>query len=403
MKFAHLADCHIGSWREPKLKELNLEAFKKAINICIQEKVDFILIAGDLFNTSLPGIDYLKEVVKLLKSLKDKDIAVYVIAGSHDFSPSGKTMIDVLENAGLLINVVKGTIKEKKLVLKFTIDKKTGAKITGMLGKKGSLEKSFYEDLDRQSLEKETGFKIFMFHSAIDELKTQEFKDMEGQPLSLLPKNFDYYAGGHIHKRIKKNIEGYGLIVYPGALFPNNFKEIEELGNGGFYIYDNGKLIFKDIQIKNVFSINLDCNHKTPKKVEEEILNEIKNKEFNETIITIRLEGMLESGKPGDIDFKKIFKELYDKSAYFVMKNIAKLSSKELEEIKVGEGTTEEIEEKLIKEHLGQIKITNIGIEKEEKLIKNLINALDKEKEEGETNETFKKRILENIDKVLKI
>jgi len=67
----------------------------------LKKKVDFILIAGDLFNTSLPGIDKLKLAVQKLKQLKDNNIPVYIIAGSHDFSPSGKTMLDVLENAGL--------------------------------------------------------------------------------------------------------------------------------------------------------------------------------------------------------------------------------------------------------------------------------------------------------------
>ena len=46
-------------------------------------------------------------------------------------------MLDVLENAGLIQNVAKGEIIDDRLDLKFTIDKKTGAKITGLLGKKG--------------------------------------------------------------------------------------------------------------------------------------------------------------------------------------------------------------------------------------------------------------------------
>src|SRR3989338_3984488 len=107
MKFAHLAYCHIGSWRDPKLKDISTIAFNKAIDKCIEEKVDFILIAGDLFNTSFPRIENLKTVVSTLKQLKDKNIPVYIIPGSHDYSPSGKTMLDVLENAGLFVNVVK--------------------------------------------------------------------------------------------------------------------------------------------------------------------------------------------------------------------------------------------------------------------------------------------------------
>ena len=213
MKFSHIADCHIGAWRDPKLKELNIQAFFEAIDISIKENVDFILISGDLFNTALPGIDKLKDVVKVLKNLSDKEISVYLIPGSHDFSPSGRTMLDVLEQAGLCINVVKGTVENSKLRLKFTIDKKTNAKITGMLGKRGMLERSFYEELDRDSLEKEPGFKIFMFHTALTELKPKHLERMDSAPISLLPKNFDYYAGGHVHIVEKKDLPGYKNVI----------------------------------------------------------------------------------------------------------------------------------------------------------------------------------------------
>src|SRR3989344_6736690 len=100
MKFAHLSDVHIGGWREQKLRELNLLTFKKAIEISINENVAFVLISGDLFNTSLPPIDLIKEVASELEKLKRHDIEVYLIPGRHDFSPSNKTMIDVLENSG---------------------------------------------------------------------------------------------------------------------------------------------------------------------------------------------------------------------------------------------------------------------------------------------------------------
>ena len=70
MKFAHLADCHIGSWREPKLAEISSKVFEKTIDDIKEKKVDFVLISGDLFNTSLPSIDKLKEVVLKLPSGK---------------------------------------------------------------------------------------------------------------------------------------------------------------------------------------------------------------------------------------------------------------------------------------------------------------------------------------------
>ena len=401
-----MADCHIGSWRDPKLRDASTKAFLKAVEICIEKKVDFVLIAGDLFNTALPGIDALKVVVTKLRELKDSNIPVYVIPGSHDFSPSGKTIIDVLENAGLLVNVMKGKIIDENLNLEFTIDKKTGTKITGIFGKKGMLEKSHYKSLSKNEIEQEKGFKIFMFHTALTEFKPEELDSMESQPLELLPKNFDYYAGGHVHYILNKQEPDYGLIAYPGPLFPNSFSELEKLENGGFYIVEKTsklELKYEPIVIYNVFSLNIDCDNKSPEKIKAEIEEKIKGREFINTIVTIRLAGTLDSGKPSDINIKDIFTKIYDNGAYFIMKNTAKLTAKELDKVKVQTSSVEEVEDSLIKESIGQIKVDGLGVEKEEKLTKQLMAILGKEKQEGERVADFERRIKEDIEKIINL
>ena len=403
MKFAHMADCHIGSWRDPKLKDTSTHAFIKSVDKCIKGKVDFIIIAGDLFNTSFPRLDNLKTVVSKFKKLKDLDIPVYIVPGSHDYSPSGKTILDVLEEAGMFVNVFKGTVEDGKLKLNFTVDKKTGAKITGMLGKRGTLERLYYEKLILNNLEEEDGYKIFIFHSGIDELKPKEMENIISQPLSLLPKGFDYYAGGHVHIVDDRQIEGYGLIAYPGPLFPNSFAELEKLERGGFYIVEDNKPRWEPIQIYNVYKIGRNCDHKTPEQIKNELLDEIKTKEFNNTIVLIRLHGILESGRPSDIDFKEIFAKIYERSAYFVIKSSHAVVSKEFEEIRSDSRNVEDVESFLIKEHLGQIKLEDLTAEKEEILIKNLMESLLKEKQEGETVPDFEKRMKEEVGKILEM
>ncbi len=400
MKFAHLADCHIGGWRDPKLKNIAAQAFEKAIDTSIEKNVDFVVISGDLFNTSLPSIDGLKLAVKKLKELKDKNIAVYMIAGSHDFSPSGKTMLDVLENAGLAINVAKGEEVDGKLKLNFTVDEKTGAKITGLLGKRGGLERGYYEGLLKEGLEKEEGYKIFLFHSLLSELKPKDMEKVDSQPLSLLPKNFNYYAGGHPHIVKDAKIDGYGTIAYPGPLFPNNFLELEKLGNGGFYIVEDDKVEFEPIQIYNTFNIKIESNHKTPEQITSEIMDQIKGKEFNDTIVTIRVSGVLESGKPSDINFKDIFEKLYEKSAYFVMKNTNALVAKEFEEIKIDAKNVEDVEDKIIQEHLGQIKVDGLDVGKEDELTKELMKVLSLERGDEKVAD-FEKRIKDEVNKLI--
>ena len=395
MKFAHMADCHIGGWREPVLREASVRAFVTAIDSCIEKNVDFIIISGDLFNTSLPAIDKLKVVVEKLKELKDREIPVYIIAGSHDFSPSGKTMIDVLEKAGLVTNVVKGFVENNQLNLNFTIDRKTGAKIAGMLGKKGMLEKKFYETLNLDSLERESGYKIFIFHTAITELKTPELEKMDSSSISLLPKNFNYYAGGHVHDVIKTTLENYGTIAFPGALFPNNFKELEKFGNGGFYIIEDGEMEWVGVNIHKKFSIRIDCDEKTTAEIESEIRKQAEGKDFENTIVTLRLYGLLREGKPLDIDFREIVSGITEKGAVAVLKNINSLVSRQFEAIRVS-GSVENIEERLFEEHLSQL-----GMAKDDAMAIALVLA--KEKQEGEKTAEFEQRLLEEARKLLGI
>lgn len=400
MKFAHLADCHIGGWREPKLKELSIKAFAKAVDTCVNKKLDFVLVSGDIFDTALPGVETLKEVVIKLKQLKDNNIPVYIIPGSHDFSPSGKTILDVLEKAGLFVNVAKAELLGEKIRLNFTIDKNTKTKITGLLGRRGGLDKMDYQILIKEELEAEPGFKIFMFHNMLEEFKPEELREASAIPLAYLPKNFNYYAGGHPHFVAKKE-HGKGFLAYPGPLFPNNFREMESLENGGFYIIEERhgelKLDWEPITVANVFQIRIDAENKTTEKVEEEIMESISNREFINTIVTLRVFGRLKSGKILDINFKEIFKALYDKGAYLIMKNTAKLSSPEFEQIKVEKASVEEIEDSLIKENIPKTKLS----QDDTQTTRQLMRLLSEEKKDGETKTVFENRIKQDVSNLL--
>ncbi len=404
MKYAHLADLHLGSWRDEKMRFLSTKAFLKAIDDCVARKVDFILFAGDLFNTSLPSLDVLKIVTEKLKQLKDVGIPIYVIAGSHDFSPSGKTMIDVLEKAGLLINVCKGNVNEnKELELRFTVDLKTGAKITGMLGRKGQLDQTYYDNLHRESLEQEEGYKIFMFHTTVAELLPRDLSFIESLPISFFPKNFDYYAGGHIHHPMKVAY-GRGVATYTGALFPGNFAEFEKFGKGGYYIVEsndgnNDSVMWVPLEVVKHHKVILPCNLKTPETVTFDLLNHFSGKDLTNTVVTIRLQGTLQNGKVSDINFNHIFERIYGQDAYFIMKNTAKLQSEEFEEVVISQTDPDKIEQEIIKEHLQQVKM--FDVETEFNLTTALLTSLETVKKEGETNTDFNKRVENEITAIL--
>jgi DNA repair exonuclease SbcCD nuclease subunit len=395
LKFAHIADCHLGGWRDPKLRQANADSFSLAIDKSIEENVDFVIIAGDLFNSALPSIDCIRLAVLKLKELHDAKIPVYGIPGSHDYSPSGKTMIDVLESAGLFVNVAKGDVIDDKLKLRYTVDPGTGAHITGIFGRKGGLDKYYYEDLARNS-ERIDAYRIFCFHCALTELKPSELYAMDAMSVSLLPKGFNYYAGGHVHIIERVHLEGYASIVYPGPTFPNSFSELEKLGRGNFCIVEDGVLRHVELHVHPIQSINLDCHNKTTQEVEQMIRDQGKCITDDRAIVTLRLTGTLREGKPSDIPFNTLLQEF---NVHVVIRNTAKLTSREFEEVQVSQNSIEEIERTLILEHAGQSKL--YSNEEEVSMIPQIMRTLAQEKHEGMKRTDFEKKIIDDVNAVL--
>ena len=217
VKFAHLSDCHLGGWRQEELQNLNFETFREIIEKVIKEKVDFILIAGDLFDSAYPPIEILKNSFALFKKIKDSRIPVYLIAGSHDFSASGKTFLDVLEKAGFCKNIGNWEIQEDgRIKLKAFIHEDIA--IYGYPGKKSGIE---VEDLKKVYFDSIHQFTIFMIHTTIQDIVgdlPMNSIDKEKLPLA------DYYAMGHIHQRFEIR-EANSCYVYPGPTFPMNFQD----------------------------------------------------------------------------------------------------------------------------------------------------------------------------------
>nr|MDO8119678.1 DNA repair exonuclease [Candidatus Sigynarchaeota archaeon] len=207
IKFAHFADAHLGTWRKDTLKQLVYNSFNTMVDMIIEAAVDFVLISGDLYDTSDPPVEAVDIATKGLKKFLDHGIPVYGIMGSHDFSESNKSMIRPLVSAGLFTNVSTAELTDDdKIQLHFSVDPKTGMKITGMRARKRGNEIHDYKRLDRDVLETEPGNKIFLLHTPLTEFKDATRGDDELIPRAFLPPGFVYYAGGHLHKTIPESL-----------------------------------------------------------------------------------------------------------------------------------------------------------------------------------------------------
>lgn len=423
VKFAHLSDCHLGAWRKEILNQMGYKAFEQAIDKILEEEVDFAIISGDLFDISNPKVDVVDLAVRELKRLYDKNIPVYGIMGSHDFSPSDNSMIRPLISAGLFIDVSKGEILDnKKLKLHFIQDSKTRIKLTGLRARKRSLEIEDYKRLMREDLENEKGIKIFVLHTMMSELKPVEFKDMESAPKSLLPQNFAYYAGGHLHKTVPEKlrrgdhtfiVDKKNNIIYPGSLYPTDFRELEKYQYGGFCIVSgdinvesqSSDLKIKFIPIKpiEIFTLVIDCTNKTVIESLELIDQEISALSVKDKIVTVRIIGTLTSGKTYEIKSNEIAEKLRNKGALDALIKKSALISKEYAPISVVVGkTNKEIEEALIREHAEKTDMKKTSKKDMENKIHGILEVLGTDREEGtqvrEYNEDLLRQFLKIFD-----
>jgi len=400
MKFAHLADVHIGAWRDPRLARLPNDAFDHAVMVALSEGVDFIVIAGDLFHSALPGIDLLRGAVRSLQRAKEQGVPVYVIPGSHDFSPSGKSMLHVLEDAGLVVNVFRGSVVDGKLRLSLTVDEKTGAVVTGILGRRGMLDRQEYEDLDREWLEDQlrgVRFSVFLFHTALDELKPADLSMMSSVSVSLLPRGFHYYAGGHVHV-VSENpvVEGFGHVYYPGPVFPASFSELESLRHGSMVLYDDGHVRRVPLVEKEVVPVSLSVDRVAPREVRDRLDEAVRGVDVSDKIVLVRVSGVLVNGSVADIDVKGFIHSLYDRGAYCVLRNLSGLSVLGSDGGDVDLSSPRDIEEKVF-----SARVSGLFGDREGEVARRLLRVLSSEKRDGETKSSYDERIRSDALRVL--
>ncbi len=390
IKFAHFADCHLGGWRQEELQSLNFQAFQKAVDLVIQEKPDFLLLAGDLFDSAYPPIEIIKDTFGEFKKIKEANIPIFMIAGSHDFSASGKTFLDVLEKAGFCQNIDKSEVQPDGRI-KLLPTKFKELTLLGYSGKKSGME---IEDLKKAYLESVYPLSVFAFHSTIkDVVGNIPMDSIEKEKLPLA----NYYAMGHIHQRFETAM-GSSLFIYPGPIFPNNFQELADLKCGSFQMVemDGSKIKTKNILLPVKDVVILELSLENGLTATEEIITAIDKLNLRDKLFLLKLTGTLTQGKSGDIRFDEIEEFVTKKLAYSFLRNISSIKVKETEmEIQIDH--KEDIEKKIIEEY------SNKNPADFNKIIDSLMHSLSIEKNEDEKEVIYENRLIDDLKKILNL
>jgi DNA repair protein SbcD/Mre11 len=212
--FVHAADLHLGYSQyglEARRQDFD-DSFRELVDMTIELKPDFMIIAGDLFHQARPSNHTLENTIRSFKRLKDAGIPVLTVDGSHDSAPNTitSTILYPLDSAGLIIHLPRhqGACWSKQDCCYVY-----GIPTYHNRHKTQEALPKFMEE--NQPTPKSGIANIFVFHGALDLPAVKGPFEAEILPEEL-PDGFCYYAAGHVHKRFIGKFKD-GILVYSGC------------------------------------------------------------------------------------------------------------------------------------------------------------------------------------------
>ena len=354
MKIIHCADLHLDSKMETnfsreKAKKRRyeiLETFESMIEYAIKNKVEIVLISGDMFDTPQNQQKTIKNrVIDSIRSAKNIDFLY--LQGNHDDDGFFKTMENKPDNLKLFGKDWTSYRYKDLVVWGIEID----------------YEK--YTDIYSNLSLNENDFNLLTLHGQISKYASDRNAGIINLA-KLENKYIDYLALGHIHSYIKEKLDYRGVYCYPGCLEGRGF---DEIGEKGFVLLDiedgNLKSEFISISKRIFYEIRVDISNYTEGKDINDMVQEKLKNIPEEDIVKLIFEG--EIPEDTDIDIDYIQQKLRNK--YYFSKVLDQT------EIKIDYFKYEK-DLSLKGEFIRKVKSLNISDKEKGKIIKMGINAI---------------------------
>ncbi|CEN86856.1 exonuclease SbcCD subunit D [Paraclostridium sordellii] len=279
MKIIHTSDWHIGKIvNEFSMIEDQKYILNKLIELIEIEDPKVLLIAGDIYDRSIPPVEAVELLNETLnKLIIEKNIKVLAISGNHDGGERLSFGGSILEKQGLYIAgrdeelYKKVTIKDENKNINFYLVPYKDPALTRKILEDKEIKShndamiSVVNKIKRELNKKEKN--ILVGHGYITMKRKDAIKELENKyevaeletseserPLSIggtdlidgnIFEDFDYVALGHLHGRQKVGREE---MRYSGSLLKYSFSEVNQ--KKGVYILDINKENNIDIDFK---------------------------------------------------------------------------------------------------------------------------------------------------------
>ena len=239
MKWIHTSDLHIGK----KLKGYSLLKEQKFIlnqilETAIEKKVDGILIAGDVYDTSIPSIEAVNLLDKFLSDIAQYNIPCYIVSGNHDNIHRITFGSEIMSKAGIhFAKKYNGELTPLKVSDNINIWLLPFIRPMDVREFHPDFQTSNYNEMMKAVIdnaeidEKQTN--ILVAHQFVtcanqsperSESETCSLGTMDNVDVSNFDK-FDYVALGHIHK---SQAMGRKEVRYAGSPLKYSFSELNQ-------------------------------------------------------------------------------------------------------------------------------------------------------------------------------
>lgn len=234
-RFIHAADLHLDSpfaglsgltdTMRKYLQQSTFAAFDRMVQLAVHEKVDFVVISGDIYDSSNTSLRAQLRLLEALEQLNREHIPVYIIHGNHDPLDSPRLAVTLPPSVHVF-----GAEPESVIAVRRS-DGQQVAVLTGMSYPTSKVKENISLKYNQRSAQSDL-FHIGLLHANVDGNREHETY----APCSkkdLMAAGYHYWALGHIHSR--RTLQESPYIVYPGNIQGRN---IRETGPKGCYLVD---------------------------------------------------------------------------------------------------------------------------------------------------------------------
>lgn len=215
-----------------RLREAIPQAYDRVIDAAIANEVDFVVLAGDAFDTSQPSYGDYIHFFEGLHRLDEEGIPLYLVPGNHDPFSVWQNDIERLPPSAHMMGADAP---------EFTLFERDGEPLC-LIGARGyrsqawPIDEPISQGISRRAAIQALGgafsgledvpFCLGIIHTGLDLDQAKAFSN----PHDLLAADVDYWACGHLHEALALPSENDPRVVFPGCIQGRDLKESDDRG-----------------------------------------------------------------------------------------------------------------------------------------------------------------------------